>query len=88
MSFFFVFFFKEGGDGEEEEEEGDWKSKSDTGGLGLIGEGEKAGLSRPALRVFAVQGENVSMILLSQHGIINYKTINLYMKNKFNFKLC
>ena len=50
MSFFFVFFFKEGGDGEEE----DWKSKSDTGGLGLIGEGEKAGLSRPALRMFVV----------------------------------
>ena len=66
MSFFFVFFFKEGGDGEEEEE--DWKSKSDTGGLGLIGEEEKAGLSRPALRVFVVQGENVSMILLSQPG--------------------
>ena len=65
MSFFFVFFFKEG---VEEEEEEDWKSKSDTGGLGLIGEGEKAGLSRPALRVFVVQGENVSMILLSQPG--------------------
>ena len=69
MSFFFVFFFKVGGDGEEEEEEEeDWKSKSDTGGLGLIGEGEKAGLSRPALRVFVVQGENVRMIMLSQPG--------------------
>ena len=65
MSFFFVFFFKEG---VEEEEEEDWKSKSDTGGLGLIGEGEKAGLSRPALRVFVVQGENVSMMMLSQPG--------------------
>ena len=51
-------------------EEEDWKSKSDTGGLGLIGEGEKAGLSRPALRVFVVQGENVSMMMmmLSQPG--------------------
>ena len=65
MSFFFVFFFKEG---VEEEEEEDWKSKSDTGGLGLIGEGEKAGLSRPALRVFIVQGENVSMMMLLQPG--------------------
>ena len=65
MSFFFVFFFKEGGEGEEEE---DWKSKSDTGGLGLIGEEEKAGLSRPALRVFVVQGENVRMMMLSQPG--------------------
>ena len=65
MSFFFVFFFKEG---VEEEEEEDWKSKSDTGGLGLIGEGEKAGLSRPALRVFVVQGENVSMMMLLQPG--------------------
>ena len=66
MSFFFVSFFKEGG--EEEEEEEDWKSKSDTGGLGLIGEGEKAGLSRPALRVFAVQGENVRLMMLLQPG--------------------
>ena len=65
MSFFFVFFFKEGGEGEEEE---DWKSKSDTGGLGLIGEEEKAGLSRPALRVFVLQGENVRMMMLSQPG--------------------
>ena len=65
MSFFFVFFFKEGGEGVEEE---DWKSKSDTGGLGLIGEGEKAGLSRPALRVFVVQGENVRIMMLSQPG--------------------
>ena len=65
MSFFFVFFFKEG---VEEEEEEDWKSKSDTGGLGLIGEGEKAGLSRPALRVFVVQGENVRIMMLSQPG--------------------
>ena len=69
MSFFFVFFFKEGGEGEgEEEEEEDWKSKSDTGGLGLIGEEEKAGLSRPALRVIVVQGENVRMMLSLQPG--------------------
>ena len=68
MSFFFVFFFKERGEGEGEEEEEDWKSKSDTGGLGLIGEEEKAGLSRPALRVFVVQSENVRKMMLSQPG--------------------
>ena len=47
---FFLAFTREGGDGEEEEEEEEWQSKSEGGGLGLIGEGEKAGLSRPALR--------------------------------------
>ena len=81
MSFFFVFFFKEEGEGEEEEEEEDWKSKSDTGGLGLIGEEEKAGLSRPALRVFVVQGENVRMMMLSQPGNLDLGAGDLLVNN-------
>ena len=81
MSFFFVFFFKEGGEGEEEEEEEDWKSKSETGSLGLIGEEEKAGLSRPALRVFVLQGENVRLMMLSQPGNLDLGAGDLFVNN-------